>query len=176
MSRTGINGKAAIETKRALPATLPGGREGSHAALHLLAGECRASGGRAGVVGRAFEQGEAYLASLESGLLKVPMQNEPARLPVWFRGLLTNWLANRMEYARVNLRRLARVTYDANDQRRWFDLADQNGYSVRLLFPVGELTEKEAAVLTALRDQVIECGLEVDPETRTALGISDHRP
>ncbi len=99
---------------------------------------------------RAFQQGDAALASLDGAVLKVPVQKEPVQLPLHAQGILANWLANRVEYARVNLGRLASVSYDANDRRRWFDLADQTGHSVRLLFPVRALSDREASVLGAL--------------------------
>ncbi|MFZ2058607.1 MAG: hypothetical protein WAV54_14465 [Acidimicrobiales bacterium] len=105
---------------------------------------------------RAFQQGDAFLASVDRGVLTVPVQGELARIPWYARGLLVDWIRNRREFARVNLGRLVRVSYDANDRRRRFDLADQDGYSLRLLFPVAELTERETAVRTALRRHL--CG------------------
>lgn len=123
-----------------------------------------------------FQQGDVFLASIDRGVLKVPVQKDPVQIPLHFRGILTNWLLNRAQYARLNLDRLAGVSYDGNDQRRWFDLADQSGNVLRLMFPVGELTEGEAAVLRALRDEVCKCGLVVDRETRTALGVRGDHP
>ena len=128
------------------------------------------------MVGRAFQQGSAFLASMDGAVLKVPLEKEPPRIPLHARGLLTDWLLNRTEYARFNLDRLAHVSYDSNDRHRWFDIAEQNGYSLRLQFPVHELGEKETAVLSALADRVTRCGLKVGPGTRRALGISDYLP
>ena len=92
-----------------------------------------------------------------------------------FDSLIDGWLHNRKIFVRINLGRLVSVYYDDNDKSRWFDLADQDGYSLRLLFSIGDpLPEKETAVLTALREQVRTCGLKVDLDTRRALGISDY--
>ena len=128
------------------------------------------------MAGRVFPQGDVALASLDAGVLKVPVQKEPVQVPLHFRGLLTNWLLNRTEYARVNLGRLARVSYDANDRWRWFDIADQSGGSVRLLFPIVGLTEKETVILGVLRDQVNSCGISIDPRTTAAFGDPRLRP
>ena len=128
----------------------------------------------------AFKQGgDAFLASVDGGVLSVPMHRDLAQVPRYRLGLIDSlidgWLHNRRIFVRINLGRLVSVCYDGNDRSRWFDLADQDGYSLRLLFSIGDpLPEKETAVLTALREQVRTCGLKVDLDTRRALGISDY--
>jgi hypothetical protein len=125
----------------------------------------------------AFKQGDAFLASVEGGMLTVPMHRDLKQVPSYGRGLIDRWLRKRPIFVRVNLDRLASVSYDGNDRGRWFDVADQDGYSLRLLFSVTEpLPERESAVLTVLRDHVRDCHLKVDLDTRRALGISDYLP
>jgi hypothetical protein len=128
----------------------------------------------------AFKQGDAFLASVDGGMLTVPMHRDLAQVTRWRFGpldsLIDGWLHNRKIIVRINLDRLLSVSYDANDRAGWFDLTDQDGRSLRLLFPVFELGEKETVVLTALRDHVRSCGLKVDLDTRRALGISDYLP
>jgi hypothetical protein len=130
----------------------------------------------------AFKQGDAFFASIDLGVLKVPMHRELGVVPRYralglVESLIGGWLRNRKIFVRVNLGRLASVSYDGNDRSRWFDLSDEDGYSLRLLFSVAEpVPGEEAAVLTALRDHVRECGLKVDLDTRRALGISDFTP
>jgi hypothetical protein len=71
--------------------------------------------------------------------------------------------------------RLASVSYDA-ERRRWFDLDDHEGHSLRLMSPITVLSGKEATILWALRDHVRECHLKVDLDTRRALGLHDYLP
>jgi len=125
---------------------------------------------------RAFKEGDAFLASVDRGVLTVPVHRDLALVPRYGHGQRVEWLRKREIFVRVDLGRLASVSYDGNDRSCWFDLADQDGYSLRLLFGVAALTEKEDAVLTALRDHVRECGVKVDLDTRRALGISDYLP
>lgn len=124
---------------------------------------------------RVFKEGDAFLASVDGGVLRVPMHRDLRQVPRYGHGLIDVWLRRRMIFVRVNLGRLASVSYDGNERSRWFDLIDQDGYFLRLLFSVGEpLPEKEAAVLTAVREHVRKCCVKVDLDTRRALGISDY--
>lgn len=128
-----------------------------------------------------FKQGDAFLASVNRGVLTVPMHRDLTQVPRYRLGLVDSlidgWLHKHPILVRINLERLATVTYDGNDRSRWFDLSDLDGYSLRLLFSVAEpLPDKENAVLTALRDHVRSCGVTVDLYTRRALGISDYQP
>jgi hypothetical protein len=116
------------------------------------------------------------LASIDRGVLTVPVQRVRGQIPLHARGLIALWIPYHPEVARVNLSRLASVSYDYNERRRWFDLADQEGRSLRLLYPVTGLTEKETALLTVLCNHVRECHLMVDLDTRRVLGISDYLP
>lgn len=92
-------------------------------------------------------------------------------------GLIAAWSRKHPIVVRVNLARLAAVSYDGNDRSRWFDIADRDGYSLRLLYSVADpLPEKEAVVLTALREHVLRSGLSLDLDTRRALGVGDSQP
>ncbi|HTW99964.1 MAG TPA: hypothetical protein VMD59_14370 [Acidimicrobiales bacterium] len=120
-----------------------------------------------------FNEGEAGLATIERGVLKVPLHRDAGRAPVYVAGFRVDNVVAWTEHARIRLTRLARVDYDSNDRARWFDLADRDGRTLRLLFPVGQLTAEEAAVLAALREHVDAHGPLVDPPVRRALGIAD---
>jgi hypothetical protein len=109
---------------------------------------------------------------------EIPGQG-PALLVVFLLDRLVSWL-HKPVYARVNLARLANVSYHANDVERQLDLSDQDGHSLMLLFsaaqapPEKETAEKEAAVLRAIREHVSTSHVKVDLETRRALGIGDY--
>lgn len=122
-----------------------------------------------------FRQGDVGLAVIDRGVLEVPVQHEPRRLPLHAGGFLSRWLPGRTVYARVRLDRLTAINHDCNDRARWFDLHDVSGGTLRLLAPLGQLRDEEAAVLTALRDLVEQYGLDADLDTRRALGVSDDR-
>lgn len=127
--------------------------------------------------GEAFRQGDARLATIERGVLKVPLQ--PAVLHA--DGLsLASVLANsslfrRTRYGRFKLDRLASVVGDHNDSGMWIDLADRDGLAqLRLLFPARRgFDDREQAVLSVLRDVVVERRLVVDLATREMLGLRD---
>lgn len=130
--------------------------------------------------GAGFNQGEAGLASIDGGVIKIPLQNARIglRFPIMWGVLPNRWLYSRTRYCRFKLDRLASVSCDHNDAGMWIDLTGSDGLSqLRLTFPprIG-FDDKEKAVLAALRDKVIEKHLKVDLATRRALGISDYSP
>ncbi len=117
----------------------------------------------------AFQEGYASEASVNGDMLTVPLIAEKS-LPRW---LTAKQVSSALRAtARVNLGRLAFVSFDYNDQRRWFDLTDARRHSVRLVFAVGRPTGRETAVLAALREHVAASRLEVDPGTEAALSAS----
>jgi hypothetical protein len=125
--------------------------------------------------GEAFRQGDARLALIERGVVKVPLQ--PAVLHpdgLTLASVLANSsLFRRTRFGRFKLDRLASVVGDHNDSGMWIDLAERDGVAqLRLLFPVRRaLDDREQAVLSVLRDVVVEKHLAVDLATREILGL-----
>lgn len=116
-----------------------------------------------------FQEGNAFEASVNGDMLAVPVFAERP-LPRWLTARQTTRAL--MTTARLNLGQLTFLSFDYNDQQRWFDLQDGRGHSLRLLFGVSTVTDKETAVLAALREHVAASGLAVDRETEAALSLS----
>lgn len=140
---------------------------------------------------REFRQGDAYLAEIKGDVLQVPLLHSPGyrggdperleRSIFVLLGLIGVLFAIVFRRPRdtvvgVNLARLTVVDYDANDQWRWFDLLDRDQRSLRLLFPSVALSDKERAVLAAVRDHVRALDIEVSVSTRKALGLDEQAP
>jgi hypothetical protein len=120
----------------------------------------------------AFQEGYASEASVHGDVLTVPLIAERS-LPRW---LTARQVSSALRVtARLNLGRLAFVNFDRNDQRRWFDLTDARGHSLRLVFAVGPPTVRETEVLAALSEHVAASRLEVDRDTEAALSGSPPR-
>jgi hypothetical protein len=118
-----------------------------------------------------FREGYAYEASVDGNVLMVPLISQKP-LPRWLgveKALFGATGGARGSTVRVNLTKLAAVSSDGDDRNFWFDLLDARGHSLRLVFAAGPLTEKESAVLAALREHVAARRLAVDPETQEAL-------
>ena len=120
---------------------------------------------------RLFQAGHAFEARVNGDVLSVPLVDErPA--PRWLGTEVPLFGHLRRTFrvvARMNLAKLAAVSFDYNDQHGWFDLKDTRGQSLRLLLTVGTLSENEALVLAYLRQQVKTRQLQVDRETAVAL-------
>jgi hypothetical protein len=118
-----------------------------------------------------FQEGHASEASVTGDVLTVPLVTERP-VPGWLpfeRILFKQTSRSRSITVRFNLARLAFVSFDYNDQWHWFDLKDARGQSLRLVFAATTPTERERAVLRALREHVVASQLQIDADTEAAL-------
>ncbi len=127
---------------------------------------------------RAFKEGDAFLASVDGGVLTVPMHRDVPEVKIGELACCRTrgWLAP--QASDPGSGELGPTCQRELRRQRQEPLVRPCG-SGRILAALAvsvakPLPEKESAVLTALRQHVRKCGRKVDLDTRRALGISDY--